>query len=52
MDLSNEILAYLREKIEIKVKTKRDESFLTVRVELWLDNKLISFDEDSARVDY
>lgn len=47
MDLSNEILEYLRQTLKIKVKTKRDEDFLVVKVELWIQDKLVSFDEDS-----
>jgi len=48
----NDVLEHLKEKLEVKVKTKRDEGYLAVRVELYLDGEVIAADEDSARVDY
>lgn len=52
MDLSNEVLTHLKEKLKIKVKTRRDGDFLDVRVELYIGEELISSSEASARVDY
>lgn len=47
-----EILDYLKDKIEVKVKTRRSEGYLEVKVELYLGGEVIAADEDSARVDY
>lgn len=45
-----QILSFLKDQIKIKVKTRVDEDFLKIRVELLVDKEIFSTAEDCVRI--